>query len=243
MADEHKVGILARMRKMLAAPHLTERTAGLVEIRMNQLCDRETFRSDAAQGWIGYAAALRDGLYGEGEWPNAIDEAERVVSAVAGRASAVSELGETFPSHFNADTSLATIAYCVARVQRPSRVVETGVAYGFMTAVLLEALAANGEGSLLSIDLPSLDDPEGHTTGTLVPASRRGEWTLHLGSSRRLLSDVAATAGRIDMFVHDSANVSSMQRFEVGVIWPRLVPGGIVIATTPVRASCDCCRG
>ncbi len=229
MASERRSGSLTRIRQMIAAPHRLERTAGLLEIRANQLCDRETFPSNGVQDWSNYVAALTDGLYGEGDWPSAVVEAERVVTTVAERACAVSARGETFPQHFNADTSLATIAYCLARVLRPSTVVETGVAYGFMTAVLVEALAANGMGSLHSIDLPSLDDPDGHTTGILVPASCDNRWTLHRGSSRRLLPHMVATAGLMDMFVHDSANVSSMQRFEVGVVWPRLAPGGIVV--------------
>lgn len=134
-----------------------------------------------------------------------------------------------FPQYFNDDRSLALIAYCLTRMLQPSTVIETGVAYSFMTAVLLEALCANGTGHLDSIDLPSLDDPDGLTTGMLVPESLRARWTLHIGGSRRVLQGLARTTGRTDMFVHDSANLRSMQTFEVGVVWPRLTPDGIAV--------------
>jgi hypothetical protein len=51
---------------------------------------------------------------------------------------------------------MARTAWTVVRHLRPERVVETGVARGVTTAVLLQAMERNGYGALWSIDLPDL---------------------------------------------------------------------------------------
>ena len=53
------------------------------------------------------------------------------------------------------------ILYLLVRKYRPSLVVETGVAQGVSSRFILEALKDNGEGKLISIDLPNYN-PEGY---------------------------------------------------------------------------------
>ena len=57
----------------------------------------------------------------------------------------------------DADIELGRAAWCLARHLCPARVIETGVARGLSTRILLEALERNaGRGHLWSIDLPPL---------------------------------------------------------------------------------------
>jgi hypothetical protein len=79
----------------------------------------------------------------------------------------------------DADALLCRLAWCLARHLRPKRIVETGVARGLTTRVLLEALERNGDGRLWSIDLaPLLERSLAQETGAAVPDRLHERWTL-----------------------------------------------------------------
>ena len=127
--------------------------------------------------------------------------------------------------------ALALAAYCLARQLRPSKVVETGVARGVTTRLLLEALDRNGTGALWSIDLPPLLECElEEDVGVAVPGRRHARWTLCVGSSRRRLPGVLDRLGTIDLFVHDSLHTERNLRFELDRAWRTLAPGGVLLA-------------
>src|SRR5206468_7861490 len=104
--------------------------------------------------------------------------------------------------------SEAAEIYVVVRAIKPSVIVETGVASGLSSAHILRALAANGTGTLHSIDLPNVQQgsilPEGRTSGWIVPDSLRGRWKLQIGDTRKLLPKLLGTLGNVDIFLHDS---------------------------------------
>jgi hypothetical protein len=78
--------------------------------------------------------------------------------------------------------------WCTVLHQRPSVVVETGVARGVTSRIVLEAFKRNDQGHLWSIDLPHLFDKNLHAqTGAAVPDSLRARWSYIEGSSRRRL--------------------------------------------------------
>jgi predicted O-methyltransferase YrrM len=113
---------------------------------------------------------------------------------------------------------------------RPEFVVETGVARGLSTRVILEAMERNGCGRLWSIDLPPLiEDELSEETGAAVPPGLRERWTLLVGSSRQLLGGVLRGLPRVDVFVHDSMHTARNVRFELDHVWPVLRPGGAVL--------------
>ena len=126
--------------------------------------------------------------------------------------------------------SLARTAYTTCRATRPRRVVETGVAYGVTSRYVLEALRADGDGHLHSIDLPPLGDEEGAHVGALVSCALRPHWSLHRGSTRRLLPWLLAELGEIDMFIHDSLHTARTMRWEFETVWPHLSAGGVLLA-------------
>jgi predicted O-methyltransferase YrrM len=130
----------------------------------------------------------------------------------------------------DADALLCRLAWCLARHLRPKRIVETGVARGLTTRVLLEALERNSEGRLWSIDLaPLLERSLAQETGAAVPDRLHERWTLLRGSSRRLLPDLVADLGQIDLFAHDSMHTTRNLRFELEQVWPALAPGGAML--------------
>jgi len=130
----------------------------------------------------------------------------------------------------NAGPLLARFCYGVARSLRPKIVVETGVCFGVTSACLLQALEVNREGRLCSIDLPPLDENVDDYVGWLVPGELRNRWTLHRGTSSRLLQPLLARLGEIDLFIHDSSHTYRNMRMEFTRVWPSLRRGGVLIS-------------
>ena len=88
---------------------------------------------------------------------------------------------------------------------QPEEVVETGVAHGVRSRVILEALERNGDGRLSSIDLPWMTIPERQDeVGVAKPQELRDRWHFLEGSSRRRLPPLLRRKDQIDLFIHDS---------------------------------------
>jgi predicted O-methyltransferase YrrM len=130
-----------------------------------------------------------------------------------------------FPVVFNADPALAQLCYVLCRALEPETVLETGVAYGVTSAMILTALHKNQKGTLHSIDLPPIGDRAGTYTGIVVPNEYKYRWHLHRGSSKRVMASLFGSGLRqIDLFVHDSANVFAVQKRELETVWLHLAP-------------------
>jgi hypothetical protein len=147
------------------------------------------------------------------------------------RALGVTVGTDAFVGWSDGDPALAQAVWCLTRHLRPVTVVETGVARGITSRIILEAMERNGHGRLWSIDLPPQLRPQlNHEVAAAVPASRRGRWVLVHGSSRQRLVPLLRRLGSIGMFVHDSRHTSRNLCFELSRAWPRLVPGGVTVA-------------
>ena len=142
------------------------------------------------------------------------------------------QLGNNCPFDLdhNGDPRLAATCYAIARGLRPTRVVETGVCYGVTSACLLQALHQNRHGHLHSIDLPPLAKDADRHVGMLIPEELRSRWTLHRGTTVRLLPPLLQHLGQIDLFLHDSLHTYEHMRFEFDAGWAALRPGGLLIS-------------
>lgn len=131
----------------------------------------------------------------------------------------------------DADPGFARTAWCLTRHAAPSAVVETGVARGLTSRVILEALTANGAGRLCSIDLPpAAPDPfTARQRAAAVSERLKRRWTLVHGSSRRRLPRLLDELGRIDLFVHDSRHSHRNVCFELTRAWGALREGGFLL--------------
>jgi predicted O-methyltransferase YrrM len=130
----------------------------------------------------------------------------------------------------NGTVTLGRLCYFLCRHLQPLRIVETGVAYGVTTTFILQALADNDRGELISIDLPPLASNAESFVGSFVPQELRSRWKLRLGPAKRLLPDVLREAGTIDLFVHDSLHTYSHMKWEFETALRGLRPGGVIIA-------------
>lgn len=136
----------------------------------------------------------------------------------------------TYRGYSDGDLALASAAWC-ALVHRPRQVVlETGVARGVTTRIMLEALNRLGSGHLWSIDLPHPFDPSLHAqTGVAVPDRLRDRWTYVRGSSRRRLRSVLAGLPRVDLFIHDSLHTARNTHFELSEVSRSLAGDGLML--------------
>jgi hypothetical protein len=136
----------------------------------------------------------------------------------------------TSGEYSDADPALGAVTWCAVRHLQPEKLIETGVARGVTSRIILEAMALNGSGHLWSVDLPHPLRPEiHHETATAVPPDRRERWTYVRGSSRRQLPPLVSRLDKVDMFVHDSLHTARNMRFELSTVWPAIEGGGLVL--------------
>ena len=138
--------------------------------------------------------------------------------------------GAPFSSLHNGDSVFARFCYAITRALRPRAIVETGVCYGVTSAYILQALEVNGGGHLYSIDLPPLAKNSDQHVGGLIPLDLKRHWSLHRGTSRRLLEPLLANLGAIDIFIHDSLHTYENMKQEFAAAWPVIRPGGVLIS-------------
>lgn len=125
--------------------------------------------------------------------------------------------------------------YALVRLSFPHIVLETGVANGVSSAYILQALHDNGDGRLISIDLPAhttqvIDHVlRNQTTGWLVPNEFREMWTLHLGDAKLLLPSLFDELSSIDIFFHDSDHSYEHMLWECSTAWSNLRIGGFLL--------------
>lgn len=125
------------------------------------------------------------------------------------------------------DRSLAAAIWCAVRHMRPGIVVETGVAHGLTSRVVLEGLDRNGIGRLHSIDLPAVDPALHAQVGIAVPRQLADSWSYVEGTSRERMPALVRSLPTVDLFVHDSLHTARNTRFELETIWPRMSAGGV----------------
>jgi Methyltransferase domain len=135
-----------------------------------------------------------------------------------------------FTSAHNGNFCLAKSIYVLCRVLSPNIVLETGVAYGVTSAFALQAMAVNRKGTLISVDLPPLGGDADRHVGVLIPEGLKENWRLHRGPAKRILPGLINSIKEVDIFVHDSLHTYRHMNFEFETAWPRVRPGGAVVA-------------
>jgi hypothetical protein len=136
----------------------------------------------------------------------------------------------TYGYYSDADLSLCKAAWCATVHVKPEVVIETGVAHGVTSRVVLEAMNVNDRGHLWSIDLPHPFNHELHSqTGIAVTDACRARWTYVAGSSRQRLPEVVAEVGSAQIFIHDSLHTAGNTLFEMSQAAKVMVPGGVML--------------
>jgi predicted O-methyltransferase YrrM len=135
----------------------------------------------------------------------------------------------------NINTMLGKWLYCSVRALEPEYIIETGIAHGNSSMVILNAIYKNGKGKLYSLDLPNNDthadynfEGENSETGWMVPEILKQYWTKVIGDSKKTLPELLDKLKNIDYFFHDSDHSYEHMTFEFNTIYPFLNKGGII---------------
>jgi len=123
------------------------------------------------------------------------------------------------------------LIHAAARLSYTQRAIETGVAYGWSSLAILAALAENGNGRLVSVDMPYPKMNNEAFVGIVVPDALRANWTLvRLPDRNGLKRAIAEFGGSIDFAHYDSDKSYYGRGFAYPLIWQALVPGGVFIS-------------
>jgi predicted O-methyltransferase YrrM len=114
------------------------------------------------------------------------------------------------------------IFYALVKLAGPRVVVETGVAAGISSAMILLAVEPFG-GRLFSIDIKG-------KAGWLIPNELRPGWTFLTGPSEKILPPLLAERAPIDLFFHDSDHSYENMMFEFHEAWKALRAGGLLVS-------------
>lgn len=128
----------------------------------------------------------------------------------------------TYDAAFAIEEGSAFLMYALVRLLRPSVVLETGVANGHSSALILNALRKNGCGELHSIDVSN-------DVGDLIVDKRR--WRLHildLSSLKKSFAAIVTELPVIDLMVHDSDHSYQWMRHELETVLPKMSPRGVL---------------
>ncbi len=127
-----------------------------------------------------------------------------------------------FPARWGVERATGLALYGLARLLQPTTVVETGVADGRSSFMILSALERNGHGTLHSFDVR----PD---AGSL--ARGHAQWNLIISDAQDPRSSLTHALERldvIDMFVHDSDHGYANQMFEYESAWSKVPAGGVL---------------
>lgn len=134
--------------------------------------------------------------------------------------------------------------YGIIRLRQPEVVVETGGTPGNSSAFILRAMERNGQGTLVTLDLPNLSLMKNITTpeekvwyrnmptnlppGWIIPDDVRARHEQVLGDARETLPAVLVRCPSFDLFIHDSDHAVEHMTWEMTIAWPHIKPGGLL---------------
>lgn len=114
---------------------------------------------------------------------------------------------------------------------KPERLLETGVAYGWSSLVILNALEQNGAGRLASVDMPYVKANNEPYVGIVVPQELRGRWKLFRQPDRNgIRKALDWLGGAVDLCHYDSDKSYAGRLYAYPILWNALRPGGLLIS-------------
>lgn len=162
-------------------------------------------------------------LIGNGNHQDFAQEFDEIFKSVQLR---IVDIHNKYPENFRVSWLSAKALYIVIRTVKPDCVIETGVANGISTLIIVKALIKNGSGLLYSIDVrddvgPLLEPAESEYWKLLV--LRR---TVFANNLSRLISELPPC----DIFLHDSNHSYMWQKKEYRLASAHLRNGGLLLS-------------
>jgi predicted O-methyltransferase YrrM len=204
--------------------------------RMDRRGDRRALAAAAVSATVLYevsedwAERLHQALGVPWPCPEAASFGQVWDQMVAGLTAAGVRLGiRSYGGWNDGDRTLTEAIWCLVAHICPGTVIETGVAHGLTSRVILEGLDRNDRGHLWSVDLPAVDPALHAEIGVAVSEGLRPRWSYVEGTARERLPGLLRQLGTIDLFVHDSLHTGRNQRFELDSAWRSLCHGGVAV--------------
>lgn len=136
----------------------------------------------------------------------------------------------TYGWYSDADVDMCSAIWCTVRHTRPEAVLETGVAHGVSSRVILEGLNQNDRGHLWSIDIANPLNLAVHgQEGAAVTDECRPRWTYVEGESSKRMPPLVKEVGQVDLFVHDSLHTFKNTLFEMEQAASVMQSGGVML--------------
>ncbi len=139
---------------------------------------------------------------------------------------AYSQYGITYPSDRRVGGGSAFLLYALIRGLAPRTVLETGIANGHSTFVILSALEQNGVGRLVSVDVDA-------STGSLLGDLDKSRWdqrVLDDSHRKRSFQRLVSSLGEVDLFLHDSDHTYRWQRLEFETVHPQMAASSLMVS-------------
>ena len=123
-----------------------------------------------------------------------------------------------------------SLLHTLCEALQATRVLETGVAYGWSSLALLLSLRSRPGARLYSVDLPYLKFRNDRWVGAAVPDDLHVYWKLYRMADREGLPKALKSAGQIDLAHYDSDKSPAGRSFAYALIWRALRPGGLLVS-------------
>jgi predicted O-methyltransferase YrrM len=123
-----------------------------------------------------------------------------------------------------------SLLYHLAECTQATRVVETGVAYGWSSLALLASLQHRPASRLISTDRPYPRTESERYVGGAVPDELRSRWTLIQRADREGLPKALRQLPVLDLCHYDSDKTIAGRRWAYPRLWGALRPGGLFVS-------------
>jgi predicted O-methyltransferase YrrM len=123
------------------------------------------------------------------------------------------------------------LVHAAVSLSGATRVIETGVAYGWSSLAILAALRGHESARLISVDMPYPKLNNEAFVGIVIPSQFRGNWRLIREPDRHGLEKaISFFGGTIDLCHYDSDKSWWGRQYAYPLLWKALRPGGIFIS-------------
>lgn len=122
------------------------------------------------------------------------------------------------------------LVHWLAEAIQATRVIETGVAYGWSSLAVLLSLQKRPGSRLVSTDMPYVSLNNEEYVGVVVPEALRSHWTIIRRADRQGLPLALAELPEIDLCHYDSDKSYAGRLWAYPLLWKALRPGGYFIS-------------
>ena len=129
----------------------------------------------------------------------------------------------SYPINRNISKFGGEVLYSIIRKTKPRIVIETGIANGLSTRLILSALNKNEQGKLISVDI-------NNDAGGLLNCFNTSRWICKIGKPKEGLMGALNMVDELDIFIHDSDHSYENMLFEYQNAYKKIARGGLLLS-------------